>query len=278
MKIGLFYFSGTGNTWWLCERFKEMAETKGAEVSLHAIDELMASNTASIADVWADNEVVGLAYPVHSSDAPPILYRFLEKVRMEVGDHPSGPKEAFVLTTMQSFSGDGALMLREGLESLGVELKVSKDFRMSANTGVPILTFNPSKDQVLEEQMVKNLEVLEEIVDHILAGRRMLKVQYGEFGRFHGWLQRVGPKWKDRTWRYFAAHPDRCTRCLICVEQCPVGAISVTDEDLVWDRSCTDCFRCYNFCPERAITVKGLAMGRRQRQHTYFRDRGFPPR
>ena len=277
MRITLFYFSGTGNTWWLSERFKESAEAKGAKVSLQSIDGLIYSKTESVADIWCGSDVVGLAYPIHSSDAPPILHLFLDKVEEAINGLPQESKPAFVLTTMQSFSGDGALMLRSRLADLGAELKVSRDFRMSANTGVPILTFNPSPDHVLEKQMARNMEELDGIVDKILGGKMMLKVQYGEFGRFHGWLQRVGPKWKDRTWRYFGTHPDRCTRCLLCVEQCPIGAISVTDEGLVWKRSCTDCFRCYNFCPERAVTVKGLAMGRRQRQHTYFRDRGFPP-
>jgi len=277
MKILLLYFSGTGNTWWLCQRFKELAEERGAEVALASIEELWSEGMRSIVDRWRESDTVGVAYPVHSSDAPPLLYRFLDGAKDILGGEGDGPEDAFVLTTMQSFSGDGALMLRPMLSDLGLELRVSRDFRMSPNTGVPLLTFNPLRDPEFEEQMAKTLEELEGTVGLVLQGKMMRKVQYGSFGRFHGWLQRAGPKWKDRTWRYFGAHPDRCTLCLLCVEQCPMGAIVQEGEGLRWTPECTDCFRCYNFCPERAITVKGLAMSGRHRQHTYFRDRGFPP-
>jgi len=278
VRILLCYFSGTGNTWWLCNRFKEMAEERGAEVTLRAMDEFLPKGMGAIVSEWCDSDVIGLAYPVHSSDAPPLVYRFLQDVAEGMEDGRRGPEHAFVLTTMQSFSGDGALMLEDGLAKMGVRIRVSRDFRMSPNTGVPFLTFNPLTDEKLERQMARTLAELEGTVDLVVQGKEMRKVQYGSFGRFNGWLQRVGPKWKNRTWRYFGAHPDRCTLCMLCVEQCPTGAIELEGEELRWTPECTDCFRCYNFCPERAVTVKGFAMREgRHRQHIYFRDRGFPP-
>jgi len=277
MKILLLYFSGTGNTWWLCEKFKELAEARGATVSLLSIEDLYPNCMQSVLGPWEDSDVIGLAHPIHSSDAPPLIYRFLDKIHEILALDAPPLKKAFVLTTMQSFSGDGALMLRHKLKELGLELEISQDFRMTPNTGVPFLTFNPLPESKFEAQMNHVIVELEKTVTAILKRKVSIKVQYGSFGRFNGWLQRVGPKWKNRTWRYFANHPDRCTHCLICVEQCPVAAIKQEGDKISWTQECTDCFRCYNFCPQRAVTVKGFEMRGRHRQHTYFRDRGFPP-
>jgi ferredoxin len=43
-----------------------------------------------------------------------------------------------------------------------------------------------------------------------------------------------------------------CTLCGVCVEECPVGAISL-DPVPVFADACFDCFNCVRLCPEEAI-------------------------
>jgi ferredoxin/flavodoxin len=43
-----------------------------------------------------------------------------------------------------------------------------------------------------------------------------------------------------------------CTQCGICVETCPVGAVSLSGLP-TFDDSCIGCWACFNNCPERAI-------------------------
>jgi NAD-dependent dihydropyrimidine dehydrogenase PreA subunit/flavodoxin len=45
---------------------------------------------------------------------------------------------------------------------------------------------------------------------------------------------------------------EACTRCGICVETCPVGAVSLQDLP-VFDSNCIGCWACFNNCPTRAI-------------------------
>jgi Pyruvate/2-oxoacid:ferredoxin oxidoreductase delta subunit len=45
----------------------------------------------------------------------------------------------------------------------------------------------------------------------------------------------------------------RCTGCMICRSNCPVGAIITVADQPFWTYRCESCMKCLNECPERAI-------------------------
>ncbi|RLB93451.1 MAG: hypothetical protein DRH76_10170, partial [Deltaproteobacteria bacterium] len=45
---------------------------------------------------------------------------------------------------------------------------------------------------------------------------------------------------------------ESCTQCSVCVEECPVAAISL-DPYPAFNEACFDCFNCIRLCPEAAI-------------------------
>jgi ferredoxin len=48
--------------------------------------------------------------------------------------------------------------------------------------------------------------------------------------------------------------PDACVGCEVCVEACPVEAISMVDGKAVIDPDkCTECGTCIGECPQEAI-------------------------
>ncbi len=52
---------------------------------------------------------------------------------------------------------------------------------------------------------------------------------------------------------------DRCTRCGVCVETCPLPNVIDLTTLQVNPRTCERCLLCYEACPEGAITVKGMS-------------------
>ncbi len=63
---------------------------------------------------------------------------------------------------------------------------------------------------------------------------------------------------RSRTILLPAVDPDLCTGCGTCVEQCPMGALSMTGEDIprVAEGACIACFCCQEICPEKAVTLR----------------------
>jgi uncharacterized protein (DUF362 family)/Pyruvate/2-oxoacid:ferredoxin oxidoreductase delta subunit len=54
------------------------------------------------------------------------------------------------------------------------------------------------------------------------------------------------------------ADPDLCSACGTCIAQCPVSALSMSDENIpvVDAKTCIACFCCQEICPEKAIHLK----------------------
>ncbi len=53
----------------------------------------------------------------------------------------------------------------------------------------------------------------------------------------------------------YVIDPRKCDACALCVEECPVGAITLGDKaPFVIDTDlCTDCGSCADVCPREAI-------------------------
>jgi uncharacterized protein (DUF362 family)/Pyruvate/2-oxoacid:ferredoxin oxidoreductase delta subunit len=63
---------------------------------------------------------------------------------------------------------------------------------------------------------------------------------------------------RSRTLMRPKADPELCISCGDCVEQCPVSALSMNDDDLpeVDPEICIACFCCQEICPEKAIALQ----------------------
>lgn len=53
---------------------------------------------------------------------------------------------------------------------------------------------------------------------------------------------------------------EACTRCGICVEKCPAGALSLKAEIVTDVDSCILCASCIKVCPEQAVSLKSTPM------------------
>jgi len=59
-----------------------------------------------------------------------------------------------------------------------------------------------------------------------------------------------------------------CKRCIICVEVCPVGVLSLEMDEIVEKPGCIRCYQCERYCPDIAIEV----MDEEERLNSEFGD------
>jgi ferredoxin len=75
----------------------------------------------------------------------------------------------------------------------------------------------------------------------------------------------------------FIAISNECTRCGICAEGCPVGAIDSENSNLIDKEKCITCCACIKNCPQNARTMKtGLVKDAAIRLNKLYKERKEP--
>ena len=255
MKISLYYFSGTGNTAWMAQRLAERLADLGDEVTALSCEEI----SASAVDLAAC-DVMGIAFPVHASFAPPVFRDFLTALP------PGEGKALFAVTTSGYAAGDTAWYAVKPLQDKGYEPFLLSDVVIGNNFYIPPLDFLPVTPP---EKMPKNLDKARRKIADLaeLVHRRKAHVKgAGPLGRLMGISQRWSIHFEAFVFKGFFAD-ETCTRCGWCARHCPTNNIKMNGAGVEFLGNCTHCMRCYSFCPEQAIQAtektKNLAKYRR---------------
>lgn len=119
-----------------------------------------------------------------------------------------------------------------------------------------------------EERSAAEFPVRELTMEELVSrwGRPDFKVDRNPASEREDWklLRRVMKPFQQRP----QIHPERCVRCGICVESCPVEGKAVSfkngrDKPPVYDYvKCIRCYCCQEMCPKKAIDVKNSWLSR----------------
>ena len=242
MKTDIYYFSGTGNTAWVVERLGESLIELGNTVTISSCERATAS------EVNLENgDVLGIAFPIHSSLVPPIFQDFLQKL-------PEGDgSPLFAITTAGYLAGDMAWYGVKPLKVKGYIPFLLANVLMGNNLHLPLLSPLPITRQrkmvQRRENALKKIDKLATFIHH----RKPYQEGINPFGRLLGIVQRgVAVKFESLVFKGFFADGD-CTMCGWCVQHCPVNNIRITSNGVEFQDNCILCLRCYSFCPVCAI-------------------------
>ena len=256
LNIALFFFSGTGNTWWCSEECKKNLEKAGHETEIFSIEKLSMSRTA---EVCGKADIIGFGYPVYGSDLPQPMKDFILGTLPAA---PAGGRDVFVFCTQYMFSGNGARVFKEELAGRGYRTRWSEHFIMPNNVCVTVLPFPYTTDQNKINRRLKKTAKKIEKYCRIITGGGNIDRGKSCFSVFLGSLQR-GPyrKYWEGLRNDISIDPELCTGCNRCVKICPSGNLLMQASRVVTEGRCVICLRCYNYCPVQAV----LYMGRRHR-------------
>ena len=112
MDIVIFYFSGTGNTWWCGEELKKELEIHNKTVAMHSLENSELENSGAVEKIIdaADHVIIG--YPTYGSDLPNNMRDFVKGL-----PKVQGSRKFSVFCTQAAFTGDGNIYFKEAVET-----------------------------------------------------------------------------------------------------------------------------------------------------------------
>ncbi|MCK9309384.1 MAG: EFR1 family ferrodoxin [Candidatus Cloacimonetes bacterium] len=237
MKIGIYYFSGTGNTRFIAQEIQLGLSDGGSVCELIPIETITKRERTLEPEKY---DLVGIGFPVHAFDAPRIVYDFLEML-------PIAHIRCFLFKTAgdKFLNGGSTRRVRMLLAHHNWKLEHESFFVMPSNIASKAKT-----DKIESLVEAAKIHAAETVCEILSETKRILPDSSAQrmFSLMHH-VENRGCKQGSRYWRT----NDKCVLCGSCVAECPTKNISIAKGKIVFGDSCILCLRCWWNCPTRAI-------------------------
>ncbi len=246
MRLGVYYFSGCGNTAWVAQKTIETLTDIGHEVVLlHSFEEeLPAELPRTDVDIF-------LA-PIYFGGIPSFVVDKIKKLPI------TGDKKALFWAVAGKFSGIGRRFGTFVLKDRGYDVLTTHTILMP-DTFLPLKISQISDDEKrqvykrAEQQIKDGLETL----THLKAYRAENVITATlSCLMYFPYLYYI---------RFVLANcfvsTSSCVHCGKCERNCPCKVISLPNGRPKWHKGCTGCFRCVNTCPVAAIDISWWGVG-----------------
>ena len=271
----IFYFSGTGNTKWAASKLAAATREDLISIAPYMRADDSSHNLAE-PFILKENERLGFVFPVHGWRVPKLVREFISKMKIlrEPSDATAENKAkaedslknrpfAYCVCTAGDSIGLTIENLNEvisqnpSLQALGIS-EVSSSYSLimpESYIGLPFMDVDPKEREIRKkENAAQELAVVcEEIFDRKEGISRLVK------GPIPWFFTKVVGGFFEKvliTDKRFHVEKDRCVKCGICANVCPVGDIKGGHGEYpVWlhHKDCLTCFTCYHHCPHHAI-------------------------
>jgi flavodoxin/ferredoxin len=245
-RIGIFYFSGTGNTEIIARLLSASYQRKHIKVELFRIEDIVHHKTPLITNEF---DMIGVGHPVLGFGASSITEQFAKILP------PCSGKKAFIFKTASS-----AHYINHGASDSIIHTMEEKGYLVFHNSilAMPCNWFIKYDDQLNKQLYGAAVKKVDKIVtDTINEQAQQLKIN-GILSKFLRILyygeEHYGAK-------YFArglSTSDNCNLCNKCIRNCPTHNILETAVQICFGSHCIWCMRCIYGCPTHAIQARNL--------------------
>ena len=281
----IFYFSGTGNTKWAASKLASATHEDLISIApyMRADD---SSHTLAEPFILKENERLGFVFPVHGWRVPKLVREFIGKMKVQ-REEPDAERNSASAESKASSdaernsasarnqpfaycvctAGDSIGLTIENLnevisqnpslQTLGIT-KVSSSYSLimpESYVGLPFMDVDPKEKEIWKKsKSAQELAVIcEEIFDRKEGVNRLVKGPIPWF-----FTKVVGGFFENVliTDKRFHVEKDKCVKCGICANVCPVGDIKGGHGEYpewLHHKDCLTCFTCYHHCPHHAI-------------------------
>ena len=271
----IFYFSGTGNTKWVASKLAAATREDLISIAPYMRADDSSHNLAE-PFILKENERLGFVFPVHGWRVPKLVREFISKMKILRDSSDATAKNkakaddclknrpfAYCVCTAGDSIGltienlNKVISLNPSFQALGIT-EVSSSYSLimpESYIGLPFMDVDPKEREIRKKENAaqKLAVVCEEIFDRKEGINRLVKGPIPWF-----FTKVVGGFFENVliTDKRFHVEKDRCVKCGICANVCPVGDIKGGHGEFpVWlhHKDCLTCFTCYHHCPHHAI-------------------------
>ena len=275
----IFYFSGTGNTKWAASKLASATHEDLISIApyMRADD---SSHTLAEPFILKKNERLGFVFPVHGWRVPKLVREFIGKMKVLRAEPDAAGSQ-----TLSDISGSSAsagsrpftycvctagdsigltienlnqtISQNPSLQALGIT-EVSSSYSLimpESYVGLPFMDVDPKEKEIWKKsKSAQELAVIcEEIFDRKEGVNRLVKGPIPWF-----FTKVVGGFFENVliTDKRFHVEKNKCVKCGICANVCPVGDIKGGHGEYpewLHHKDCLTCFTCYHHCPHHAI-------------------------
>ena len=288
----IFYFSGTGNTKWAASKLASATHEDLISIApyMRADD---SSHTLAEPFILKENERLGFVFPVHGWRVPKLVREFIGKMKVQRAEPDAAGSQTLSDISGNSASADASgisasagnsaenlpftfcvctagdsigltienlnevISQNPSLQALGIT-KVSSSYSLimpESYVGLPFMDVDPKEKEIWKKsKSAQELAVIcEEIFDRKEGVSQLVKGPIPWF-----FTKVVGGFFENVliTDKRFNVEKDKCVKCGICANVCPVGDIKGGHGEYpewLHHKDCLTCFTCYHHCPHHAI-------------------------
>ena len=242
-SIGIYYFSGTGNTEIVAELLQASLQNQGHTARLLRIEDILKQKNELDTSQY---DILGIGCPIYGFDLPQIVYRFIQALPTAKG------QKTFCFQTASDFvelNRVASYTARKELGQKGYDVFYQR-----------IICMSPNWTLKYDERLIRQLynaavHKTQRMAGDILSDRERLpksNILSRGLAKISSW----GERWGARTFVRDLYASDACTHCNMCVQNCPVENITWDGDRLVFGPDCLWCMRCVYRCPTQAISAR----------------------
>ena len=238
-RIIILYYSGVGNTKRIAQYMYNYLRQKSS-VDIYSIEELPANFSV---DKYS-KLIIG--FPTIHAEPATLMMQFIQ--RINVSDKKLS---TFVYTTCGLYSGNAIRIFCESAIVKNIVPTYTNSYRCPAIDGI-LLTPRIKRWYSYEKGL--SLKIKNDIGQFFKTNGNCAKIPRLKWYSILNYPNKMlGKNTKFKIY----LHKNKCVKCRLCIEKCPVGACVSNANNLpaFHAAKCVNCYRCIHHCAQRALSL-----------------------